>query len=169
MKTRLGILSGATMAAAILSAPLALAASPEPQAFMQKAIAGNLAEIKVGQLAQQKGATEGVRHFGTVLEQDHSQANLEARQTANSMGVTPPSEPGPGDQATYRHLASLSGTEFDRAFVKEMVKDHEKDIAVYKKEASTNISPASNYAKQILPDLRKHLQLAEALERNPSG
>jgi len=53
--------------------------------------------------------------------------------------------------------------------VKAMVKDHKKDIAEYKKEAKGTNSPAASYAQEILPDLHKHLQLAETLERKPSG
>jgi len=168
MNSRIGILTAAAMAA-MLAAPLVLAANTKADAFMQKAIAGNLAEIKVGELAQQKGATEGVRHFGTVLEEDHSKANQQAMTAASSMGVTPPAAPTPKEQAVYQRLASLSGKEFDRAFVKAMVKDHKKDIAEYEKEARSTNSPAANYAQQTLPDLHKHLKLAEALERPPSG
>jgi putative membrane protein len=169
MKAQLGILSAAALAAAILASPLALAANTKADAFMQKAIEGNLAEIKVGQLAQQKGATEGVRHFGAVLEQDHSKANQQAMTAASSMGVTPPSEPSPKEQRVYDHLASLAGSQFDKAFVKAMVKDHKKDIAEFKKEARESNSPASSYAQATLPDLEKHLRIAESLERHPSG
>lgn len=169
MKTSIGILSATVLAVATLAAPLALAANTKPDAFIQKAIEGNLAEIKVGQLAQQKGATEGVRHFGSVLEQDHSKANNQAMTAASSMGVSPPAEPSPKEQRVYQHLASLSGKSFDKAFLKAMVKDHRKDIAEFKKEAKTSNSPAASYAQAVLPDLHKHLQLAESLERQPSG
>jgi putative membrane protein len=168
MKTLVGFFSAAALGS-MLAAPLALAADTKPTAFMQKAIEGNLAEIKVGQLAQQKGASDGVRRFGTVLEQDHSTANQQAMTAASSMGVTPPAAPSRKEQAEYRHLASLSGSKFDQAFVKAMVKDHKKDIAEYEKEAKTSNSQASSYAQQILPNLQKHLQLAESLERHPGG
>ena len=169
MKTQIGILAAAALTAAILSAPLALAANTRADAFMKKAIAGNLAEIKVGELAQQKGASEGVRHFGTVLEQDHSMANNQAMTAASSMGVTPPAQPTRAEQAAYQRLAALSGRRFDKAFVKAMVKDHRKDIAEYEKEAKASNSPAASYAQASLPTLRKHLQLAESLERRPGG
>lgn len=168
MKTLVGFVSAAALAS-LLAAPLALAADTKADAFIQKAIEGNLAEIKVGQLAQQKGASEGVRHFGTVLEQDHSTANQQAMSAASSMGVTPPAEPSPKEQAIYQHLASLSGKEFDKAFVKAMVKDHKKDIREFKKEAKASNGPASSYAQTSLPTLQKHLQLAESLARHPGG
>ena len=168
MKTLVGFVSAAALAS-ILAAPLALAADTKADAFMQKAIEGNLAEIKVGQLAQQKGASEGVRHFGAVLEQDHSTANSQAMTAASSMGVTPPAEPSAKEQAVYQRLASLSGSKFDKAFVKVMVKDHRKDIAEFKKEAKAGNSPAASYAAASLPTLQKHLRMAESLERHPSG
>lgn len=168
MKNRLGIMTTAALAGAILASPLALAANTRADAFMQKAIAGNLAEIQVGRLAERKGATEGVRHFGTVLVQDHSAGNNQAMTAASSMGVTAPPAPSAKEQAEYQHLASLSGSEFDRAFIEAMVKDHEKDIALYRKEAKSS-GPAASYARQSLPVLHRHLRLAEALERHRSG
>ncbi|MGH8199414.1 MAG: DUF4142 domain-containing protein [Steroidobacteraceae bacterium] len=168
MKSRVGFITAAALAGAVLAAPLALAGNTKADAFMQKAIAGNLAEIQVGQLARQKGATEGVRHFGSVLVQDHSTANRQAMSTASSMSVTAPSAPGAKEQAEYQHLASLSGSRFDKAFTAAMVKDHKKDIALYKREAKSS-GPAASYAQQTLPDLHKHLQLAESLARHPGA
>jgi putative membrane protein len=169
MKTFIALVSSAALTC-MLASPLVLAANTKPDAFIQKAIAGNLAEIKVGQLAQQKGASESVRNFGMVLERDHSTANQQAMSAAATMGVTSPAEPGRKEQAEYRHLASLSGAKFDKAFVKAMVKDHKKDIAEYEKEvkAASN-SPAASYAETSLPTLQKHLRLAESLERHPMG
>ena len=68
------------------------------QTFITKAIEGNLAEIQLGQLAQQKGASDGVRNFGQQLVADHSAANsasapprstLTRRLTPFSTIVTP--------------------------------------------------------------------------------
>jgi putative membrane protein len=169
MKIQLGILSAVAVAA--LLAPLALAADQPPHAdlFMKKAIQGNIAEIKEGELAERKGATEGVRRFGEVLVHDHSQANQKAMAAASSMGVTPPAEPNAKQQQEYQHLAALSGKEFDQAFVKAEVKGHRKNIAEYKQEADAPNSPASSYASASLPVLHKHLRIAESLQRGRGG
>ena len=167
MKSPAGLVSAAALAT--LLSPLALAANGHADAFMKKAIEGNLAEIQVGQLAQQKGSTDGIRHLAAVLEQDHSKANQEATTTASSMGVTPPTEPSRTEQAEYQRLAALSDHSFDRAFVKDMVKDHEKDIAEFRKEAKSGSGDAAAYAKASLPTLEKHLHMAQSLERRPGG
>lgn len=78
MKSPAGFVSAAALAT--LLSPLTLAANGHGDAFMKKAMERNLAEIKVGQLAQQKGATEGVRHLGLATH---------ARKTSASGGISP--------------------------------------------------------------------------------
>ena len=63
------------------------------QTFITKAIQGNLAEVSMGQLAQQQGNSAEVKSFGQQLVTDHSAANQRATSLASQMGVTPPSEP----------------------------------------------------------------------------
>src|SRR5689334_15555911 len=68
------------------------------QQFIKEAIQGNLAEQKLGQLAQQKGQSEAVRSYGSSLEKDHMTANKDAMKAAQSLGVTPPSAPNEKQQ-----------------------------------------------------------------------
>jgi putative membrane protein len=130
--------------------------------FVAKAIQGNLAEVAVGQLAQQKGATEGVRQFGQQLVADHSSANDKLKQVATSMGVTAPTEPNDEQKNMQQKLSGMSGTDFDRAFSSGMVTDHQKDIAAYQGEAKEK-DAAGQYAQDTLPTLQKHLSMAQSL------
>ena len=157
---------GATLAllVTLAGASLAWAADATGDKFIKEAIQGNLAEVKVGQLAQEKGASQGVKDFGATLATDHQTANQSATQVAQQMNVTPPGKPGMKQEAVYKKLSMLSGEQFDRQFIKDMVKDHKEDIAKYQQEAQQG-GPAGSYAKQILPKLREHLKMAEDLER----
>jgi len=146
----------------LLLVPIVLAADPSPDHFIKEAIEGNLSEVKVGGLAQQKGSSQGVKDYGAALAKDHASANDKARQAAGALGVTPPKEPGAKQKMMYQELSGLSGGKFDEQFVQAMVKDHQEDIAQYEKQAGGS-GPAAEYAKAILPDLRKHLQMAEKL------
>jgi putative membrane protein len=153
----------------LMSALTGIAAHAEDKGkndgFIKEAIQGNLAEQKLGQLAQEKGASEGVRTFGAHLEKDHSQANQNAIDAARTLGVTPPTEPNKKQKETYDRLAKLSGQEFDKEFVKDMVKDHKKDVHEYS-EHSKATGPVGTYAQETLPHLQKHLQEAESLQGN---
>jgi len=134
------------------------------QHFMTQAIEGNFAEVKMGQLAQQKGATDDVKSFGKTLVDDHGKANDAAMKTAKDIGMNnPPSGPSKTQTTAHDKLAKLSGQAFDRAFARDMVRDHKKDIAEYERAAKES-SPVGQYAKDQLPVLRKHLQMAEKIE-----
>lgn len=138
------------------------APSREDRQFVTEAIQGDMAEVKMGQLAQEKGQSQAVKQFGQTLQNDHS-ANLQkAQQLAQSMGVTPPSQTLSKDQAVYDRLNKLSGAQFDRQFAQAMVRDHREDIVAFLKEAKKSGATA-NFAKETLPTLRKHLQIARQL------
>jgi putative membrane protein len=158
------LMSAAMLAILIGVAPAAWAASADSQTFIKKAIEGNFAEVSLGQLAQQKSGSDGVKQLGQQLVTDHSQANEKAVQAANSIGVTPPTQPSKDQQDTQQKLSGEAPADFDRDFVRLMVDDHQKDIADYQKEARDNADdPAGQYATQTLPTLQKHLSMAQAL------
>jgi putative membrane protein len=148
-----------------LSAP-ALAKDPESKTFITKAIQGNMAEVSMGQLAQKNAQSEGVKNFGQMLVTDHGNANQKATAVAQQMGVTVPTEPTKQQTADYQKLAKMNGAAFDKAFAKHMVADHKKDIAEYQKASKMKGDPAGDYASQTLPDLQKHLETAQSLEKN---
>lgn len=133
------------------------------RSFVTDAIQGDMAEIQIGKLAQTKGATPGVRD-GETLASDHTNAERQAMTVANSMGLTPPSQPKPEAQRTYERLSKLSGRTFDRAFLRAMVEDHQKDIREFQAQAKAGSAPASTLARQQLPTLEAHLKIAQSLE-----
>jgi putative membrane protein len=142
---------------------LVLASEAASKSFITKAIEGNLAEIELGKLAQVKGQSDAVKQYGKMIETDHSQANEKAVQAANSLGVTPPTAPDANAQRGYRRLQRESGTQFDRSFTNDMVMDHRKDIADYRKEARQGNDAVTQYANDSIPTLEKHLKNAQAL------
>ncbi len=132
------------------------------QKFIKAAIEGDIAEIDVGKLAQEKGQSEAVKQYGAMLVKDHGDHKAKAEEVASQLGVTPPTGSSFGEKATYAKLKLLTGDTFDRSFAKSMVKDHQDDIKEYRKEASKS-DAAGQLAKETLPTLRKHLQAAQRL------
>jgi len=150
------------LAAALLSSP-ASAQSKADKTFITEAIQGNLAEVKMGQLAQQNGGSDEVKNFGKMLETDHGQANTKATQVAEALKVTVPTEPSAKQKKTYDRLSKLQGSAFDRAFGRDMVADHKHDIAQYQKAAKSKDPNVAGYASESLPTLQKHLQTAQSM------
>ena len=131
--------------------------------FLEEAIQGNYAEIQIGQLAQQKGQSDGVKSFGQMLVTDHSNANNKALSVAKGVGLNSPDGPNKKQQSNYDRLSKLSGAAFDRRFVQDMVADHRNDIREYER-ASKAKNSIGQYASDSLPTLRNHLQTAESLQ-----
>lgn len=158
--------SALSLAAALSLPGLAYAAgAPEPKDFVVDAIKGDNSEILLGQLAQSRGASEGVRDFGMTLVNDHAKAKQEFEALAKSMQMMPPADPKPEAREEHDKLAQLSGAAFDRAFINGMVEDHEKDIALFQSVADAKNNAASGLAAKQLPTLKKHLQIAQALQK----
>jgi putative membrane protein len=140
------------------------AAAKDQKAFIREAIQGNLAEINMGKLAQQRSGNEGVKAFGRTLVEDHSAANEKARKVAQDLKVTPPSRPSLKQRAVYAKQALLRGATFDRTFARDMVSDHQKDIAAFRAQAQGGAEPTASMAKEVLPTLEKHLAEAQRLQ-----
>jgi putative membrane protein len=158
-----------SLAAALTCAAAGAWAQGKPdkaaQTFITKAVQGNLAEVSMGQLAQQQGSSAEVKSFGQQLAADHSAANQKATAVAGQLGVTPPNEPSKKQQSDAAKMAKMSGAAFDRQFATMMVADHKKAITDYKKAAKMKNDAVAGYATESLPVLEKHLQMAQGLSK----
>jgi putative membrane protein len=134
------------------------------QTFLKEAAEGGLAEVELGQLAVEKSSNEDVKRFAQLMVEDHGKANEDLKQLATQKGVSLPSEPTAKQKAKKEQLSKLSGDEFDRAYMSDMLKDHKADIAAFEKESdSGNDSDVKRFASQALPTLRAHLKQAESV------
>jgi putative membrane protein len=162
MRIRTVVLSFVTTAA-IIGASAASAKDKASESFLKKAIEGNYSEVKMGELAQKNGQSDGVKSFGKMLSTDHTAANEKAMDAAKTMGMTSPSGPNTKQKADYDKMAKMASAQFDKMFAKHMVADHKKDIAEYKKEAKMK-DAAGEYAGGQIDTLQKHLDTAKSLE-----
>ncbi len=100
---------GVSLATALACAATGAWAQTKPdkaaQTFVTKAVQGNLAEVSMGQLAQEKGDSDGVRSFGQQLVADHTAANKRAVSIASEMGMTPPASLPPSRRPKRRRWA----------------------------------------------------------------
>lgn len=132
--------------------------------FLKKAAQGGMAEIALGQLAIQKGASDDVKRFGQRMVDDHGKANARLKQVAAEEHVTLPQRLNAKDTATKADLEKLSGNEFDRAYMRDMVSDHKQDVAEFQKESkAAQDAGVKNFAEQTLPTLKDHLKEAQRI------
>ena len=134
--------------------------------FAKDAAAGGLAEVKLGQLAQEKGSSDAVKDFGKRMVDDRSKAGDHLKKVAAKNQIMLPSQLEAQYKTTYDKLSKLSGAAFDKADARDMVNDRTKDVADFKKEASNGKSDdIKNFASQMLPALEDHLKMAHEMLR----
>lgn len=138
--------------------------NPADRKFLMEAAQGGMAEVQLAQLAQQKASSEGVKQAAQKIEADHTNANAALKELAEEKKVDLPTEMGPKQQALMQKLQNLSGEQFDKAYVKEMVQDHKKDIKEFQHHANTSMdSDVKAFASKTVPTLQEHLQLVQQL------
>lgn len=134
--------------------------------FAVKAADGGMLEVRLGELAQQKGVSQEVKSLGKMLVDDHSKANEELKALAQSKNISLPATMSEDCQKTYDDLAAKSGQDFDDAFTDHMVKDHKHDIDAFKKEAEKGDDPdLKSWAAGKVSTLEHHLDMAKSAEK----
>jgi putative membrane protein len=138
--------------------------------FAKEAAQGGMAEVRLGQLAQEKGTSDTVKSFGKRMVDDHSKAGDKLKEVASRQNIPLPSDLSAKDQATYDRLSKLNGAAFDRAYARDMVKDHETDVAAFQREANTGKDESlKGFASETLPTLQDHLKQAKEMMKTVGG
>jgi putative membrane protein len=132
--------------------------------FITKAAAGGRAEVELGQLAQGKASSDAVKQFGQRMVEDHGAANQELMQLAENKGMQLDDKTPKPDRLLTR-LSKLQGPEFDREYVKAMVKDHKQDVAEFRRMHSGAVDPnLKAWVDKTLPTLEDHLKTIEGIQ-----
>jgi putative membrane protein len=144
-------------AVGVVAGPAGAAPSAQDTRFLREAHQTNLAEIAVGQLAEQKGASQTVRDIGARLVTDHTALDGPLRSAASALRVSLPTEPTAEQQAVATRLRNASGAEFDRLFVITQLDGHARAIRAGETEIASGSDPrARQVAIEAAPVIKAH-------------
>jgi len=135
--------------------------SPADRKFVQEAAIGGMLEIELGRLAVEKAVSAPVRQFGQRMVNDHSQGNEQLRSIAQTKGIALPDSLDAKHRQEVEQLRKLSAAQFDQAYMKLMLEDHQQNIREFRKEATQGTdSNVKSFAASTLPKLHDHLAMA---------
>lgn len=158
--------AGGTRTGAPASAQMASA----DRQFIMEAARGGMAEVELGQLATDKAQSDAVKQFAQRMVTDHGKANDELKSLAESKSIMLPTDLDAKHKATKDRLSKLSGAQFDRAYMQDMVSDHQKDVSEFRKQSQSARDPELKaWATKTLPTLQEHLQMAQAASKGAVG
>jgi len=132
MQTRTIALFNALFLAA--GTAFAQGAAPSDAQIAHIVVTANQVDIDAGKLAESKAANGDVKAFGKQMVTDHSGVNKQATDLVKKLKVTPEDNPTSkslksGGEENVKHLKTLSGAQFDKAYVDHEVTYHEQVLA----------------------------------------
>jgi putative membrane protein len=134
--------------------------------FAKEAALGGMTEVSASQLAVDKAVDPDVKAFGQHMIDDHSKANDELKALAQKKSMSIPMALDSSHQKTIDKLTSQTGTDFDKAYVKQMVSDHKDTVALFEKESQKGDDPdLKMWAAKTLPTLQAHLSMIEDIQQ----
>jgi putative membrane protein len=132
--------------------------------FMMVAAKDGMKEVHMGQMAVQQGQSPEIKKLGSMIVADHTKANSQLTELATKRGV----------KLDMRHkmekMSKKDMANFDQSWLTMMVMDHQKDIALYQRQAQGNGDPeVKAFAKKTVPVLQKHLKAVQAAQKKMGG
>ena len=136
MKKSLVVLSCALLGFATTLMPAkAKAETDDDKKFLAMAAQSDQNEIALSQVAEQKATDPAVKAFAEKMIKEHTQMTDSMKPFAQGWGLTPPSGPDADHQKEIDKLNGLSGKDFDKEYIADMVTDHTKALSAFTTEA----------------------------------
>lgn len=133
--------------------------------FMVDAAMVNMAEIKLGTIAEEKAQSSRIKNFASMIVSDHKKASDKLQSLAQSKQVALPDSLDRQHQSDANDLRMKEGDALDQKFIDDMVDGHKEAIKEFQKAAkNVDNKDVHDYIKDLLPDLNKHLDSAEAIQ-----
>ncbi|MDB6138164.1 MAG: outer membrane protein-like protein [Verrucomicrobiaceae bacterium] len=126
--------------------------------FVKEASMDGKAEVRLGQLGAGKADDKAVKAVAEMMIKDHTMANGELEALAKSKGVELSAANDPKSDKMIASLEKDSGKDFDKAFLKQLEKDHKKDISSFESESKdAKDGELKAWVDKTLPTLKGHL------------
>ncbi len=134
--------------------------------FAVAAADGGMLEVALGKLAVKKATNASVKKFAAQMVTDHSKANMELKTLASEKHLVIPASMSDKCQKVLSDLEAKTGSDFNKAYADQMVKDHKDTIDLFQKEAKDgNDAGVTAWAKNTLPTLEHYLMMAEDVQK----
>lgn len=150
----------------VTNTPPAIKTDQESTLFLVNAANSGKAEVKFGEMGQQKATSPQVKYFASMMAREHAAGNTEIKTLAARRNVTLPETYGDEKQKIVDDLSKRKGADFDRRFMRIMVMEHETAIGMFQNASDVvNDVEVKNFIDNMLPKLRIHLDSAKAVSK----
>lgn len=136
-------------------------------AFMAKAAGCCDCTMQTLELAATNAKTEAVRKLAKTMIDDHKKTKELLTAAAKTTSQTIPTKLDAEHQKCIDTLKGLKDEAFDKAFLAETIKGHEKAIVEFKQaKEQTKDEAVKDFVASTLPIFEKHLDIAKKIQAN---
>jgi putative membrane protein len=132
--------------------------------FLREQLAVGDKQVGLARLASERATRPAVRKFGEMMLRDYRQASEELRQIASRQQVDAGAE-NEQLKVERERLSRLSGEQFEREYLDEIVADHQDAVGDLENAAKGNDPEIAQWAARNLPIVRRHLDEAQQLRK----
>jgi putative membrane protein len=135
--------------------------------FARDAAIAGLSSVELGKLAAEKASSEDVRQYGKQLSEDQTKTHDRLKEVASQQSISIPDALDSKHKSQIEKVAKLSGPEFDKAFLKQQLKEQEAQVRDFSDEAQRGTdSTIKTFAAGALPVLQQQLEAAKNLNKS---
>lgn len=141
-------------------------ADQESVDFMMWAANTTMTEVAYAEAAKTKASRKDIKDYAAGIEKDHKALHEQIKTLAQQKNITLPASLSNESRKDIDKLGEKTGNEYDKAFIKKLIDDHQDCIKRYERAANrTEDAEIQTFASQTLPGLRMHLDSAKAIEK----
>ncbi|MGZ3750959.1 MAG: DUF4142 domain-containing protein [Mucilaginibacter sp.] len=133
--------------------------------FINSAMDGGRTEIKLSAIAEHTSQDSRVLNFAKMMVNDHTQAIEQLKKLRKEELINPDDGLSVEHKKLIDHFSKLAAGGFDKAYMDQMVLDHEMALALFKDGSRDRSADVQSYAKKVLPTIQMHLDAARTLDR----
>jgi putative membrane protein len=133
--------------------------------FLVKSADARMMDKMEGAMAAKKGTTVAVRQYGMLMVKDQAILLNKLKALAAAKNISLPNGISNKKESGRADLSEKTGKDFDDKFIKMMRIDHERDVKMFSKAASSDDKDIRSFASKYLPMIQLHLDKINALEK----
>ncbi len=139
--------------------------SSSDRQFITEAAQGGMAEVKLGQLATKRAASNDVKKYAQDMIADHTKAGEGLKAALEKSNMTPePPKLSPKHAAMVEQLKAASGEDFQMLYIDMQTQAHMEAVTLFRTySGSGDDQNVVAFAKETLPTLEMHLMHVKEL------
>lgn len=149
----------------LVSVLYALEPASEPdKVFVGKVSQGGMYEVEASNVAGQRATAPDVKDLAVMEVHDHGLVNRELKKIATEKGIAVSPALNTTFQQRLKKLKSVSGPEFDAAYIADMEEIHDNDQKLFAKEAMEGSDKFKTFAHQTDLIVKRHIGALHGLD-----